>query len=65
MRELDDQDPMPFGKHEGKAMEDVPASYLHWLWFNGMKYETDTSNVADYIERNMNALKQENPNLIW
>jgi hypothetical protein len=25
-------DPMPFGKFVGRAMQDVPACYLHWLW---------------------------------
>lgn len=29
---LDDMDPMPFGKHAGRPMQDVPAQYLHWLW---------------------------------
>ncbi|MGH8373261.1 MAG: putative quorum-sensing-regulated virulence factor [Gammaproteobacteria bacterium] len=22
---------MPFGKHKGKTIEDLPSSYLHWL----------------------------------
>lgn len=29
---LTDTDPMPFGKFAGQPMQDVPASYLHWLW---------------------------------
>ena len=29
---LTDTDPMPFGKCAGQPMQDVPASYLHWLW---------------------------------
>ena len=33
MIRLEDTDSMPFGKYgrEGKLMQDVPASYLHWL----------------------------------
>ena len=29
---------MPFGKYagEGRKMENVPASYLLWLWDNGL-----------------------------
>jgi hypothetical protein len=27
---LNDKSLMPFGKHKGKAMEDVPAGYLLW-----------------------------------
>jgi len=28
---LTDDDTMPFGKHKGTKMRDVPASYLDWL----------------------------------
>lgn len=54
---------MPFGKYKGKRMQDVPANYLHWLWTNGK--EQDDDPVADYIRRNLNALKKENPDAIW
>jgi len=65
MKQLEDTDLMPFGKHKGIPMSDVPASYLHYLWNNGMKKETKTSNVADYIARNIEALEEENKDLIW
>lgn len=29
---FNDLDPMPFGKHKGEPMQDVPARYLSWLW---------------------------------
>ena len=61
--ELTDQSKMPFGKYEGLRMEDVPVSYLHWLWGNGMQKER--SPVADYIRKNLNALKAENSDLLW
>lgn len=61
---LDDLDPMPFGKHKGVPMQDVPASYLHYLWHHGLK-EDSTSKVADYISKNISAFKKENPDLIW
>lgn len=64
MKLLNDTDPMPFGKHKGFPMQDVPTGYLHWLWSNGMK-DDKASNVADYIRRNLNALKMENGDLIW
>lgn len=61
---LEDLSPMPFGKHKGTPMQDVPASYLHYLWQNGLR--TDTANpVADYIQRNLSALKREHPDGIW
>lgn len=65
MRALDDLDPMPFGKHKGIPMQDVPAAYLHYLWTNGLNKETKTSNVADYIKRNLSALKKDHPDGIW
>lgn len=63
MKELDDLDPMPFGKYRGTPMQDVPARYLHWLWTEGAKNEK--SQVADYIRRNLNALKMDYPDGIW
>jgi uncharacterized protein (DUF3820 family) len=54
---------MPFGKHKGVPMQDVPASYLHYLWHNGLKHEK--SNVAEYVRKNLDALRAENADLIW
>ena len=64
MSELSDTDPMPFGKHSGLPMQDVPADYLHYLWQNGLK-NNKQSNVADYIRRNIEALKKEYADGIW
>lgn len=64
MKELQDTDLMPFGKWKDKTMQEVPAYYLHYLWNNGMR-EDPNSEVADYIRRNMLALKKENPDKIW
>lgn len=64
MKQLADYDPMPFGKHKGLLMQDVPASYLHWLWANG-KAGDNQCPVADYIRRNISALEQEYPDGIW
>ena len=52
---LTDDCPMPWGKHKGKRMEDVPAKYLVWLW------ENDKCNgvVKDYIDDNWDALQLE------
>lgn len=61
---LDDLDKMPFGKHKGEPMQDVPAAYFHYLWTNGMSKKKHDP-VADYIRRNLTALKQEHPDGIW
>lgn len=62
MKPLDDLSLMPFGKYKGTLMQDVPASYLHWLWTNGLDKNSD---VADYIKRNKEALKKEHPDGLW
>lgn len=60
---LTDLSPMPFGKHKGTPMQDVPASYLHWLWAE-IRHDK-SSPVADYIRRNLHALAKELPDAIW
>lgn len=53
---LTDLDPMPFGKHKGKPMQDVPASYLRWL-----REESDCTHteVMNYIHNSWDAIKME------
>ena len=72
LKELDDTDIMPFGQYyrTRTKMSEVPASYLHWLWINGLqkhelKQNTPQGAVARYIERNLNHLKKEHPDGIW
>jgi uncharacterized protein (DUF3820 family) len=57
---LTDEDPMPFGKHKGKRMKDVPADYLHWCYIKDVK-----GGVAQYIEENLEALQQEYKDGVW
>jgi len=61
---LGDTDPMPFGQYKGKPMQDVPASYFHWLWINGLR-EDRQSDVAAYIRKSLDALRKEYPDGIW
>lgn len=63
-QKLTDDSPMPFGKHKGVPMKDVPASYLHWLWTNGLERDKD-SPVANYIRDNKAALELEHKDGIW
>lgn len=62
---LEDLSPIPFGKYKGTPMQDVPASYFHYLWINGMKQKKEVDSVANYISRSLSALKQEDPDKIW
>jgi hypothetical protein len=68
MIQLQDTDKMPWGKYKGTPMQDVPASYLHWLWTNErdpMSRKAKVDWVGAYIERNLTALQQEHPDGIW
>ncbi len=46
---------MPFGKYKGTAMANIPATYLLWLYVEGLS----DGNVKDYILANMRGLRQE------
>lgn len=59
---LEDSSPMPFGKYKGKSMEDVPASYLLWLFDEMNDKQTlspDSQLVKAYIEDNIDVLNKE------
>jgi len=51
---MSDNDLMPWGKHKGIKMIDVPEDYLLWLYENN---KCD-KQVKDYIVDNMQAIKQ-------
>lgn len=55
MNKLTDTSKMPWGKHQGTEMQDVPAYYLIWLYDN----HKCSMDVRDYIEDNMDVLQQE------
>jgi uncharacterized protein (DUF3820 family) len=55
---MTDTDLMPFGKHKGKRMIDVPASYLLWL-LDALKNDTRNVEVKQYLQENKEALKLE------
>jgi len=57
-----DVDLIRFGKHSGKPLQYIPASYFHW-WY----HETGANDIKlkHYIENSLAALKEEAPDLIW
>lgn len=57
-----DDSKMPFGKHKGELLQDVPASYLHWLWTQSPLSDIKLYN---YIHNNRDALKKEYPDGVW
>lgn len=61
---MTDESLMPFGKYRGKQLSEVPASYFHYLWFNGVK-ENKSHVLHDYIKENKTAFEAEQFDLIW
>jgi len=54
---LADKDKMPFGKHEGKPMKDVPAEYLDWL--SEQDWLSKWPRVQAYIDHNRAVIDKE------
>lgn len=54
---LTDTDPMPFGKHRGALMQDVPASYLDWL--RGQDWFDWRSPLGLYVKENESVIDKE------
>ena len=55
---LKDTDLMPWGKHKGVKMANVPASYLLWLYEEGKC----SGDVKDYIKYNLEVLQYQRLN---
>lgn len=55
MEELTDESIMPFGKHKGTKLANVPADYLLFYYQN---YKL-SATLKKYIEDNMDSIKQE------
>lgn len=60
---LTDESIMPFGKHKGKEMANVPASYLLWIYdewtLPNPRFGFVHQEVKEYIEENLDVLKKE------
>jgi uncharacterized protein (DUF3820 family) len=52
---MTDESMMPFGKHKGEKMANVPPDYLLWIYDNGKCY----GEVRKYIADNLEVLKSE------
>lgn len=54
-KKMDDNSIMPFGKHKGKKMANVPGDYLKWLYKERKAY----GKLKAYIEENLDVIKFE------
>lgn len=52
-----DETLMPFGKHKGTKLANVPASYL--LWWNDNCKRDDWRDLQAYIKENQQVLEKE------
>ena len=52
---MTDTDKITFGIHKGKAMANIPASYLMFLW----ESKKATPEVLEYIKENLEVIKRE------
>jgi len=52
---ITDNSTMPFGKHKGEKMANVPPEYLIWIFENNKC----SAEVAKYIAENLEVLKAE------
>jgi uncharacterized protein (DUF3820 family) len=52
---MDDNSIMPFGIHQGKTLENVPGTYLKWLYDNNKCF----GELKDYIKENLDAIEKE------
>ncbi len=51
---MSDKVTMPYGKHKGKELKDIPSDYLLWVWDNNSPY----GSVKTYIEDNLKEIKE-------
>ena len=50
---MNDQSIISFGKYKGLTLEEVPDSYLLWLYENGKCF----GQLKDYIAENLDSIK--------
>lgn len=50
---------MPFGKHQGKRLIDVPSAYLIWWYGQPEGAYKKNEYLVKYIEENIEVLRKE------
>jgi hypothetical protein len=61
---MDDNSKMTFGKHAGKRLEEVPSSYLLWLWDKDDGVWQQPGELHDYIKESWSALLHDNRDFV-
>lgn len=57
---MKDTDIMPFGKHKGKMLGEIPADYMIWL-YEEMKVKRNpfAKRFTEYLQSNLEYYKQQ------
>lgn len=59
MADFNDDTKMPFGKHKGAKLKDVPASYLLWLYGQMEAQKQSQGPLFRYLKANLKVLEKE------
>lgn len=51
---------MPWGKHRGKPLDQVPVDY--WAWLLDQKDPIRDGDIKDWVESNADTIRKGNPN---
>jgi Putative quorum-sensing-regulated virulence factor len=67
---LEESNVMPFGKHQGKLLREIPAMYFRWLWIEAHYRDISVRRevygaLADYIERHLDEFRKRTPKYEW
>lgn len=54
---IPEEETFPFGKHFGKKMSEVPASYLLWAWENAVSVQR-WNKLYWYLKENLEEIKE-------
>jgi len=57
MPKYTDETPMPFGKHEGTPLKDVPADYL--MWVADQNWLEEWPSLEEYLTDNEQSIQME------
>ena len=54
-----DVSPFPYGKYQGEKLENIPASYLLWIYQHHDLSSLQRLGLRDYIEDNLQVLNKQ------
>ncbi len=65
MNRLGENDPFPWGIHEGEPMQNIPVNYYNFVWREKRLEYQEFDQVADYIRRKIPVWRKTHPLYHW